>query len=55
MDPDNEQGGFGGWMTWTLDLDDFDANQCFDGTSPLHNALNEAVNPEWRDEEAGSL
>jgi chitinase len=38
-----KQRGFGGWMTWTLDLDDFSGKFCNEGTYPLHKALNKAL------------
>ena len=43
MDPENEQGGYGGWMTWELGLDDFAGEMCGQGPYPLHTALNEAM------------
>lgn len=32
--------GFGGWMTWTVDLDDFSGNHCGNGRYPLHKHAN---------------
>jgi chitinase len=32
--------GFGGWMLWTLDLDDFSGSQCGGTTYPLLRAIN---------------
>jgi chitinase len=37
-----KDGGFAGWMTWTLDMDDFTGNHCGAGPYPLHKALNAA-------------
>lgn len=36
-------GGYGGWMTWNLDLDDFSGAYCGAGPYPLHKALNQAL------------
>jgi len=35
--------GFGGWMSWNIDLDDYAGTQCGQGNYPLHNALNNAL------------
>lgn len=34
---------FGGWMTWNVDLDDFDGLHCGAGKYPLHKHLNQAL------------
>jgi chitinase len=36
-------GEYGGWMTWNLDLDDFNGQHCNAGTYPLHKAINLAL------------
>jgi len=36
-------GGYGGWMTWNLDLDDFTGAHCGQGPYPLHKVLNQAL------------
>jgi len=38
--------GYGGWMTWNLDLDDFTGSHCGAGTYPLHKAMNLALTGE---------
>jgi len=35
--------GFGGWMIWTLDLDDFTGSQCSGTTYPLLRAINDGT------------
>ncbi|KAI0212770.1 Acidic mammalian chitinase [Lamellibrachia satsuma] len=35
--------GFGGWMVWSLDLDDFDNSFCYAGKYPLINAMVRAL------------
>ena len=35
--------GFGGWMTWCLDLDDFTGNFCNQGKYPLLTKMNNAL------------
>ena len=35
--------GFGGWMTWNLDLDDFTGNHCGAGKYPLHKHINQVL------------
>jgi chitinase len=35
--------GFGGWMTWCLDLDDFTGNFCGEGPYPLITRMNQAL------------
>lgn len=37
------QGNFGGWMSWNLDLDDFQGAFCSAGSYPLHRHLNQAM------------
>jgi len=37
------QGNYGGWMTWNLDLDDFQGTHCSAGRYPLHRHLNTAL------------
>jgi len=36
--------GFGGWMTWNIDLDDFTGGHCGAAPYPLHKHLNGAKN-----------
>jgi len=36
-------GGYGGWMVWCKDLDDFNNQQCGAGNYPLINTLNQAL------------
>jgi len=38
--------GFGGWMTWCLDLDDFTGNFCHQGTYPLLRKMNTEIGNE---------
>jgi chitinase len=38
-----KQQGFGGWMIWDLDFDDFSGSFCKAGRYPLLNALNKAL------------
>ena len=38
--------GFGGWMTWCLDLDDFTGNFCNEGTYPLLRRMNTEIGNE---------
>ena len=35
--------GFGGWMVWSLDLDDFDNSFCHGGKYPLVSAMKRAL------------
>ena len=37
-----KQEGFGGWMMWSLDFDDFTGSFCGDDKYPLLEAVNEA-------------
>jgi chitinase len=39
-------GGYGGWMTWNMDLDDFTGTHCGNGLYPLHKAINLALTGE---------
>lgn len=36
-------GNYGGWMSWNIDLDDFNGNSCNAGTYPLHRRLNQGL------------